>query len=199
MIEAARALELLREGNGRFARERVKRSNLSEKRREELAEGQEPFAVVLGCSDSRVPVESVFDQGLGDLFVVRVAGNILAATQAASIEFAVTNFGSQLVVVLGHTQCGAVKATADALSETVGESTNFIIKTLRPIVAPLVAEHGHDEAIDMAVMANVRSVAGSLRRDSAVLIDLIAAGKLLVVGAVYDLATGVVNFFDGAD
>lgn len=172
-------------------------------RRSTLIEGQEPFAVILGCSDSRVPVEIVFDQGLGDLFVIRVAGNIVAPSQIGSVEFAAERFGTRLVVVLGHTRCGAVQATLEALQQpTERQSRNLssIVDRIRPSVAGLVATdliRDPDALAQQAVRANVRVSANYLRHGSEVLEALIAKDGLLVVGAEYSLETGVVEFFDG--
>ena len=171
-------------------------------RRAEIADGQEPFAIVLGCSDSRVPAELVFDQGLGDLFVIRVAGNIVAPSQVGSVEFAAERFHTRLVVVLGHTQCGAVTATLEQLRRPAsGQSKNLnsIVDLIRPAVKDLISRDGapEDEAlVSRAVRANVRASAHHLRHGSPVLEQLIQTSGLLVVGAEYSLETGVVDFFD---
>ncbi len=165
----------------------------------ELVAGQAPYAVILGCSDSRVPAEIVFDQGLGDLFVVRVAGNICAPSQIASVEFAAQEFGARLVVVLGHTRCGAVMATLDALKNpdaSISGHLNSIVERIRPAVAEYVA--GDDPArISHAVRANVRQAADALRHESALIEHLILEEGLAVVGAEYALDSGAVDFFDG--
>src|ERR1051326_8265149 len=140
MIPGLEALKRLRDGNARFAANvRDSDTHVSHTRRAELAAGQEPFAIILGCSDSRVPAELVFDQGFGDLFVIRVAGNIVAPSQIGSIEFAASRFGTRLVVVMGHTQCGAVEATLDVLQGSAVESRNlaFIVERMRPSVKAL--------------------------------------------------------------
>ena len=174
-----------------------------ESRREAVAAGQEPFAVVLGCSDSRVPAEIVFDQGLGDLFVIRVAGNIVAPSLVGSVEFAAETFGTRLVVVLGHSSCGAVQATVDALERPAGGGSpnlRSIVDRIRPAVAPLFEtelRHVRDALVRRAVRANVRASAHHLRHGSELLERLIARDGLLVVGAEYSLETGVVEFFDG--
>jgi len=165
--------------------------------------GQEPFAIILGCSDSRVPAEIVFDQGLGDLFVIRVAGNIVAPSQIGSVEFAAERFGTRLVVVLGHSLCGAVLATLEELRRPTGNhSRNLrsIVDRIRPSVEALLAtELGHDPnaLVRNAVRANVRVSANHLRHGSEVLEQLIQRDRLLVVGAEYSLETGDVEFFDG--
>lgn len=172
-------------------------------RRAELTKRQQPFAIVLGCSDSRVPAEIVFDQGLGDLFVIRVAGNIVAPSLVGSVEFAAARFGTRLVVVLGHSQCGAIVATLEELQRpTENQSRNFraIVDRVRPSVEGLLAtERGNDQdaLIARAVRANIRASANHLRHGSDVLEQLIHDHDLLVVGAEYSLETGVVEFFDG--
>jgi carbonic anhydrase len=204
MISARDALDRLREGNRRFVSgARSSDALTSQTRRSELAAGQEPFAIILGCSDSRVPAEIVFDQGLGDLFVIRVAGNIVASSQIGSVEFAAERFGTRLVTVLGHSQCGAVLATLEELQQpTNNQSRNLrsIVDRVRPSVeALLVTELRHDPEALMrhAVRANVRVSASHLRHGSEVLEQLIQRDGLLVVGAEYSLETGVVDFFDG--
>ncbi len=198
------ALRRLREGNVRYVSNvRSLDSLLSYMHRAELSAGQSPIAIVLGCSDSRVPAEVIFDQGLGDLFVIRVAGNIVAPSQVGSVEFAASLFGSRLVVVLGHTQCGAIKATVDELQGKSGpesENLRFIVESVRPAVAPLMdtdLAKDHDALMRAAGRANVQATADHLRHGSPLLEKLIAEEGLVVVGAEYDLATGRVAFFDG--
>ncbi len=172
-------------------------------RRTELATVQEPFAIVLGCSDSRVPAEIVFDQGLGDLFVIRVAGNIVASSQVGSVEFAAARFGTRLVVVVGHSSCGAVRATLEELQQpTQNQSRNLrsIVDRIRPSVEPLLGtelRHDSEALIRHAIRANIRASANHLRHGSEVLEQLIESQGLVVVGAEYSLDTGVVDFFDG--
>ena len=206
MIAAHEALERLRVGNRRFVSGTRGRDSLaSQAHRPELADGQAPFAIILGCADSRVPAEIVFDQGLGDLFVIRVAGNIVAPSQVGSVEFAAAQYGTRLVVVLGHSQCGAILATLEELKRpTESQSRNLrsIVDRIRPSVEPLLAVHRHDPValVRDAVRANVRVSASQLRHGSEVLEELIQGQGLLVVGAEYSLETGVVDFFDvGAD
>jgi carbonic anhydrase len=204
-IDSRTALERLREGNRRFASNvRSVDALLSQTRRGDLAAAQAPFAIVLGCSDSRSPAEIVFDQGLGDLFVIRVAGNIVAPSQIGSVEFAADRFGTQLVVVMGHSQCGAVQAALEAVESPSAPqpSRNMlsIVERVRPAVEPLVPAHrGRDREILMAASAraNVRSSTDKLRHGSPILEQHIADGRLLVVGAYYDISTGEVDFFDG--
>ena len=204
MISAPEAIERLRAGNRRFVSDHGNPDTLMDQQhRRESAIGQEPFAVILGCSDSRVPIEIVFDQGFGDLFVIRVAGNIVASSQIGSVEFAAEQFGTRLVVVLGHTQCGAIQATLDELRRpTEDQSRNLrsIVDRIRPSVEELLApELGHDddELARQAVRANVRVSANQLRRGSHILEEHIQKDGLLVVGAEYSLETGAVDFFDG--
>jgi carbonic anhydrase len=203
LITAPEALERLREGNRRFAGGvRSLETVMSQLRRHEFVAGQAPFAVILGCSDSRVPVEIVFDQGLGDLFVIRVAGNVVAPSQIGSVEFAAERYGTRLVVVLGHTLCGAVQATLEELRQPAGQRSynlGSIVDRIRPSVEALLAtDLGQDPAALMscAVRANVRVSASALRHGSAVLERLIRDEGLCVVGAEYALETGVVDFFD---
>jgi carbonic anhydrase len=170
--------------------------------RAELAKGQTPFAIILGCSDSRVPAELVFDQGLGDLFVIRVAGNIVAPSQVGSVEFAVEQFGVPLVVVLGHTRCGAVEATVQALRQDASlNSPNIaaIVDRIRPAVEPLMAvARGTDVdgLVADAVRANVTVSVRQLSQGSAFLARQVRAGALQIVGAEYALETGVVEMLE---
>lgn len=201
---ALEALERLREGNRRFVSGvRSLDTFASGTRRGDFLDGQSPFAVILGCSDSRVPVEMIFDQGLGDLFVIRVAGNIVAPSQVGSVEFAAEQFGTRLVVVLGHTRCGAIQATLDQLQRpTENQSRNLrsIVDRVRPSVEGLLRTElrGDREALAReAVRANVRVSANQLRHGSEILEQLIQRDGLLVVGAEYALETGEVDFFDG--
>jgi len=202
MIDAATALARLREGNRRFvADEAVATALSSQARRTALVAGQTPFAIVLGCSDSRVPAELVFDQGFGDLFVIRVAGNIVAPSQVGSVEFAASMYGTRLVVVMGHTQCGAIIATVDELlGRTNTESKNLrsIVDRVRPSVETLLS--GRKDAdlealVSDAVRANVRTSVDHLRHGSELLEELVRTAGLMVVGAEYSLDTGVVTFF----
>ncbi len=204
MIPAPEALQLLSDGNRRFVSNvRSHDSLASEARRTEVAAGQEPFAIILGCSDSRVPAEIVFDQGLGDLFVIRVAGNIVAPSQIGSVEFAAERYGTRLVVVLGHSQCGAILATIDELKRpTVNQSRNLhsIVDRVRPAVEPLLRmglQRDPDALVRDAVRANVCISVRHLRYGSDVLEQLIDDHGLAIVGAEYSLETGVVDFFDG--
>jgi len=203
MIPAQEALTRLRDGNLRFVSNvRTAGTFPSHDRRAELAAGQAPFAIVLGCSDSRVPAEMVFDQGLGDLFVIRVAGNIVAPSQVGSVEFAAERFDTRLVVVLGHSQCGAILATLEELqTPTENQSRNLrsIVDRIRPSVEQLAAGGLASDAAALmtaAVRANIRASVNHLRHGSEVLEQLIQDRGLLVVGAEYSLETGVVEFLD---
>jgi carbonic anhydrase len=205
MMTAQDALDRLRDGNQRFVADQGDVSTqASQTRRRALTGGQEPFAIILGCSDSRVPAEIVFDQGLGDLFVIRVAGNIVAPSQVGSVEFAAERFGTRLVVVLGHSTCGAVLATVEELGRPPQQrSRNLlsIVDRIRPVVEPFMAtglDLSPDALVAQAVRANIRASANHLRHGSEVLEHLIANDGLMVVGAEYSLQTGVVDFFDGA-
>lgn len=203
MIPAREALERLRQGNQRFAAGDRSGGHSDSMRRLELTDGQSPFAIILGCSDSRVPAEIVFDQGLGDLFVIRVAGNVVAPSLVGSVEFAASKFGTRLVIVLGHTLCGAVEATLEELQRpTASRSPNLrsIVDRVRPSVEALLATElrSDPEALVRAAgRANTRASADHLRHGSAILEELIERDGLLVVGAEYALETGVVDFFDG--
>jgi carbonic anhydrase len=204
MISAREGLELLRDGNRRFVADVRSQDTLpSRARRIELTAGQEPFAAVLGCSDSRVPVEIVFDQGLGDLFVIRVAGNIVAPSQVGSVEFAAEQFGTRLVVVLGHSDCGAIAATLEQLQrpkENQSRNLHSIVDLVRPSVEGLLAtdlRYDLDELVHQAVRANIRASVNHLRHGSEIIENLIRNDGLLVVGAEYSLKSGVVDFFDG--
>ena len=204
MITAVEAFERLREGNLRFASNvRSLESLLSHTRRADLVSGQEPFAIILGCSDSRVPAEVVFDQGLGNLFVIRVAGKLVAPSQVGSVEFAATRYGTRLVVVLGHSQCGAVLSTLDELRRpAVNQSPSLrsIVDRVRPSVEALLAtelRHDTEALVCQAVRANVRASVNHLRHGSEILEGLVAHEGLLVIGAEYSLETGIVDFFEG--
>jgi carbonic anhydrase len=203
VIPASDALARLKEGNRRFvSASRDSEAFASRDRRAELASGQQPFAIVLGCSDSRVPAELVFDQGLGDLFVIRVAGNIVAPSQVGSVEFAAARYDTRLVVVLGHSQCGAILATVEELQRpTENQSRNLqsIVDRVRPSVQALMDSGLNDDVdtlVKNAVRANIRASVDHLRHGSQVLEQLIRNEGLVVVGAEYSLETGMVDFFD---
>jgi carbonic anhydrase len=199
-VDAREALERLRQGNARFV-SNVGGVDSSHDRRAELVNGQEPFAIILGCSDSRAPAEFVFDQGLGDLFVIRVAGNIIAPSLVGSVEFAAEAFRTKLVVVMGHTQCGAIATTLEQLrraSGPVSPNLQDIVDRVRPAVETIVLTRPDltgDALMREAVRANIRASVGQLRHGSRLLEGLIKKDGLMVVGAEYALETGVVEFF----
>ena len=202
-IEAREALQRLREGNLRFVSNiRGSDAFVSHTRRVELTAGQQPFAIILGCSDSRVPAEIVFDQGLGELFVIRVAGNIVAPSQVGSVEFCAARYGTKLVVVMGHSQCGAILATVEELRQpTENQSRNLraIVDRVRPSVEGLLDTALRDDPealVHEAVRANIRASVNHLRHGSEVLEQLIREEGVRVVGAEYSLETGAVTFFD---
>ncbi len=203
MLTAEDALKRLQEGNRRFAANAsIAATFLDSARRAALLAGQAPFAIILGCSDSRVPAELVFDQGLGDLFVIRVAGNIVAPSQVGSVEFAASRFGTPLVVVLGHTQCGAITATFEAVTgqgQAASNNLRSIVERVRPAVETVLAAGPHqstDAIIHQAIRANVRAAVDHLKHGSALLERLVQTAGLRIVGAEYSLETGIVEFFD---
>ena len=202
-LSGPEALERLREGNHRFVTNiRSLENLLCHSQRSELIAGQNTFAIILGCSDSRVPAELVFGQGFGALFVIRVAGHVVAPSQIGSVEFAATQFNTRLVVVLGHTGCGAVKATIEELrqhQQNPSRHQRSIMERIAPAVAELMETPLRDQPNELmrrAVRANVRASASHLRHGSAILEDMIENRGLLVVGAEYCLETGEVDFFD---
>jgi carbonic anhydrase len=197
MIPAHEALARLREGNRRFVENGTGPGGRP-------GAGQQPFAIVLGCSDSRVPAEIVFNQGLGDLFVIRVAGNIVAPSQIGSVEFAAARFGVRLVVVLGHSQCGAIQATLEELrtpNENQSRNLRSIVDRIRPAVEVLMRaglKYEPEVLLQHAVRANVTASVNHLKHGSEILEQLIQDEGLRVVGAEYSLETGVVEFYDEA-
>lgn len=203
MTKAMESLERLRSGNARFV-ENLKHGHTAAgaTKRLELPQEQQPFAIVLGCSDARVPAEIIFDQGLGDLFVIRVAGNIVAPSQVGSVEFAASKFGCRLVVVLGHSQCGAILATLDELqqpSEKQSRGLRSIVDRVRPSVETWLASElggNRDALVRHAVRANVECSVKHLRHGSEILEQQIQKEGLLIVGAEYSLETGTVEFYD---
>ena len=203
-LPADQALQRLRDGNYRFVQNvRSMDTAIGQSARASLAARQNPFAVILSCSDSRVPSELVFDQGLGDLFVIRVAGNVVAPSLVGSVEFAAATFGTRLVVVMGHSRCGAIKATLDFIQHSVGapsENIHDIVERCRPAVESVVSAAGSsmepERMVQEAVRANVRQSCAHLRHASRLLERLTKEEGLLVVGAEYSLDTGKVDFFD---
>lgn len=197
-----KALEELQAGNARFVASIRAAGVVGEVRRTELADTQNPYAIVLGCSDSRVPAEFVFDQGLGDLFVIRVAGNIVSPSQLGSVEFAIDTFQTPLVVVLGHSSCGAISATVDVVrgDSAIGtKNIMSIVDRIRPAVEPLIRANPNGEReqlISAGVRSNVQASVNQLRHGTANLETLEREGAIIIVGAEYDLTTGAVDFFD---
>ena len=203
MISASEAIDRLKDGNQRFVSGvRSIDTIVKQIQRAEFVKGQWPFAIILGCSDSRVPAEIIFDQGLGDLIVIRVAGNIVAPSQIGSVEFAVERFGTPLVVVLGHSMCGAVMATIEELespNEEGSKNVQSIVSRIRPAVEPLYRtelRHEPDKLLESAIRANILAATNHLRHGSQTLETLAQEGELQIVGAEYSLATGTVTFFD---
>ena len=202
MLTAQEALIQLQEGNQRFLEGKSTRNTNYTQRRNELVDGQTPFAIILGCSDSRVPTEIVFDQGLGDLFVIRIAGNIVAPSQIGSIEFAVETFQTPLVVVLGHTGCGAVAATLNQIRQPQASRSQHlrsIVERIRPAVEPLSeirTDLAHEYLLERAIRSNVRMSVNQLRHGSSFLEKMYDSGSLWIVGAEYSLESGEVDFFE---
>lgn len=203
MMSSRDALNRLVEGNKRFTSGlRSVQSIASYQKLAELAEkGQTPFAIVLTCSDSRVPAELLFDQGVGDLFVIRVAGNVLSPSLLASAEFAALSFKTPLCVVMGHTKCGAIKATLDFCAKGVEPPTpslTTLVKSIDPAIKSVVDNRGKDcageELLHDATLANVKHTAKMIFETSAVLRERAKAKEFMVVGAMYDIATGTVKF-----
>lgn len=206
MLSARDALARLKEGNRRFtATVSTPDDGTNGLCRPVLTATQDPIAVIFGCSDARVPAEIIFDQGLGDLFVIRVAGNVMAPSLVGSVEFAAAKFGTRLVVVMGHTECGAVAATLDEMrqpSENQSRNLRAIVDRIRPSIEPLFhteLARNPAELYAQSIRANIRASANHLRHGSQLLEQLIQEDGLLVVGAEYSLATGEVDFFDGVD
>ena len=202
MLTAQEALIRLQEGNQRFVEGKSTRNTNYTQRRNELVDGQTPFAIILGCSDSRVPTEIVFDQGLGDLFVIRIAGNIVAPSQIGSIEFAVETFQTPLVVVLGHTHCGAVAATLNQIRQPQASRSQHlrsIVERIRPAVEPLSkirTDLAYEHLLERAIRSNVRMSVNQLRNRSSFLEEMYDSGSLWIVGAEYSLESGEVDFFE---
>jgi carbonic anhydrase len=202
MLTANEAIERLKQGNQRFiSGVRSIDTLVKQIHRADNVGCQEPFAVILGCSDSRVPAEIIFDQGLGDLFVIRVAGNIVAPSQIGSVEFAVEQFGTPLVVVLGHSMCGAVSATIEELEKPSEKSSNVlsIVNRIRPTIEPLFDTEllrDPDKLLESAIHANILASTNQLRHGSETLEQLVQQDKIRIVGAEYSLDTGEVTFFD---
>jgi carbonic anhydrase len=203
MITANEVIKRLQEGNLRFASGARSIDSIAKKtNRADFTNGQAPLAIILGCSDSRVPAEIIFDQGLGDLFVIRVAGNIVAPSQVGSVEFAAVRFGTPLVVVLGHSRCGAVMATIEELERpTEQQSSNVlsIVNRIRPSVEPLFSTELRSDPhklLESSIKANILASTNHLTHGSQILEDMVQNGKLKIIGAEYSIETGLVHFFD---
>ena len=202
MLTAQEALTRLQEGNKRFVEGKSTYNTNDTRRRNELVDGQTPFAIILGCSDSRVPAEIVFDQGLGDLFVIRIAGNIVAPSQIGSIEFAVETFQTPLVVVLGHTRCGAVAATLNQIRQPQASRSQHlrsIVERIRPAVEPLSeirTDLTPEQLLERAIRSNIRMSVNQLRHGSSFLEEIHDSGSLWIGGAEYSLESGEVDFFE---
>ncbi len=201
MEKALAALKNLQEGNLRYqSGQRTADSRITAERREELSTGQAPDAIVLGCADSRVPAEIVFDQGLGELFVVRVAGNIATTEGIGSIEYAIEHLGSRLIVVLGHACCGAVAATIGELqqpSEGISPNIQSLVDEIGPSISSLVEAGDSDELLGNSIRANVAATVKSLAAKSEIIQARLDSNEVLIVGAEYSLETGAVDFFEG--
>jgi carbonic anhydrase len=202
IITAPKALARLRQGNKRFVKNRSSGiSSVHRDARKLMLKPRGPFAIILSCSDSRAPSEILFDQGLGDLFIIRVAGNIVAPSLIGSVEFAAATMDARLVVVMGHTKCGAIQATYDAIEgkKPITENIHDIVDRIQPQIYRLVAKKGankREEILREAVRANVLASVDRLRHGSRFLEDMVRDSELMIVGAEYDIDTGVVDFFD---
>ena len=200
MIPTEEALKRLRKGNKRFVSDSSIFNKISHKsRHHSLIENQDPFAIILGCSDSRVPAEIVFDQSLGDLFSIRVAGNIVAPSQIGSVELAVERFGTRLVIIMGHSRCGAIQATIEELkrpSGTQSKNLRSIVDRIHPSLTSLDLDQAPEILLQQAVRANIHSSVRQLEHGSIILEQLAKKGELLILGAEYSLDTGIVDFFD---
>jgi len=197
MISAEEALLRLRQGNEAFRSGKGFHLETETLLKSSSQKDQKPFAIILGCSDSRVPAEIVFGQGIGDLFVIRVAGNIVAPSQVASIEFAAENFGTRLVVVLGHSRCGAVQATLEQLdkpAENRSPHLYSIVDRIRPAVENLRHSGDPEELMNRAVRSNIEASVNNLQLGSSILKELVSTENLMIVGAEYCLDTGLVDF-----
>jgi carbonic anhydrase len=200
-VTAAQALQLLKDGNARFMEDRPQAVVQGKQRRLEIARGQTPIAVLVGCSDSRVPPELLFGRGLGELFIIRNAGNTVDTVALGSIEYAVTQLNVPLVVVMGHERCGAVSAAVSVVEKqaafpgSMGPMVEPIVPAVLEARAALGNKHTHDELVEASVRQNVARVVKRLRESEPLLLEPLRAGKLMIVGARYDLDDGRVEFF----
>jgi len=193
IVPPAEAISRLKDGNGRYTNGNQQHPRQSTEQRVELIKSQHPFAIVVGCADSRVPPEIVFDQGLGDLFVLRVAGNVIDDHSLGSIEYAVDHLAVRLIVVLGHQSCGAVKAAKDTIAAKTEAPAH--IQSLVTAIQPAVEATVHGD-LETTVKANVKDVVQALRSSTPVLKPKVDSGELRVLGAYYSLDTGAVSFLD---
>ena len=192
-VAPAEAISKLKEGNGRYTSGNLQHPGQTTERRTELAKTQHPFAAIVSCSDSRVPPEIVFDQGLGDLFVVRVAGNVINDEGMGSIEYTVDHLGTRLILVLGHQSCGAVKAARETIAAK-GKAPGHIESLVRAI-KPAVEATAKDD-LDATIKANVKNVVQALRSSTPILKAKVDSGEIQVIGGYYSLDTGAVTFLD---
>ena len=188
-------LKLL-EGNKRFISGQLTTKDCSAEKRQELTKGQHPFAIVLSCSDSRVPAEIVFDQGLGDIFVVRVAGNVVDPTTLGSIEYGAEHLNAPLLIILGHEQCGAVAATLDAKGKPEGNIGAILKKIMPAVKTAKAAKKDRAETLQIAIQENVRNTYRDIMKNSKIVPEMVHEGKLKVIGAEYYLGTGKVEIID---
>jgi carbonic anhydrase len=190
------ALQKLMDGNKRFVSGTLSQKDLGDAKRKELAKGQKPFATVLTCSDSRVPPELLFDQGLGDVFVVRVAGNVVDPIALGSIEYAAEHLGSPLLLILGHSHCGAVKATLEAKGKPEG-NIGAIIKKIIPAADAAKKKGGtQDEILETAIKQNIKNVYADIMKNSKIVPHLVEEGKLMIAAGEYDITTGKVEMIE---
>src|SRR5438128_12007304 len=192
-VAPAEAISKLKEGNGRYTSGNLQHPGQTSERRAELAKTQHPFATILSCSDSRVPPEIVFDQGLGDLFIVRVAGNVINDEGLGSVEYSVDHLGSRLILVLGHQNCGAVKAARETIAAK-GKAPGHI-ESLVTAIKPAVDATAKDD-LDTTIKANVKHVVQALRSSTPILKGKVDSGDVQVVGGYYSLDMGAVTFLD---
>ena len=192
-VAPTEAMAKLKEGNGRYTSGNLQHPGQTTERRTELAKTQHPYAAIVSCSDSRVPPEIVFDQGLGDLFVVRVAGNVINDEGLGSIEYTVDHLGTRLILVLGHQSCGAVKAARETIAAK-GKAPGHI-ESLVTAIKPAVEATAKDD-LDATIKANVKNVVQALRSSTPILKAKVDSGEIQVVGGYYSLDTGAVTFLD---
>ena len=198
MLSAEKSLERLKEGNRRFVSGEITGlATFGPKDREQLVIGQQPFAIILGCSDSRVPIELLFDQGFGDLFVIRIAGNIVARSQLGSVEYAIQELGVKLVVVMGHAHCGAVSAAITASSDGVvpnAEHLNYVVEKIKPSL--LVDGDNQEITLDNSIRSNTRRSVQCLKSESAIIKKHAEKNDICILPAHFSINTGEVEFLD---